>query len=300
MVSTLTPVLNAYGISPLLQLKVLILILILWMIKRILTPSTTTTWTKSNVISHQSKFLHHEPCPHCGSSDALAKYSDGGAFCFSCRKLTRSNVSGFVLEAQKAAFRKETTGMLVPPDDIGYEYSKECVDWVGQYDLTAVDLIKNKVFWSHKFNQLLYLYPSYHRPGIGLIQGRNFTPGRTKYFNQGDVNDVLPIYHYAEPGEASILVLVEDAISAIKITKDLWVDAMPILGSSISLPKISKLAELKYRTIIVWLDRDKFKEADRICRQIQFAGPNSFVVSTDLDPKCYNSDIIARKLELMC
>lgn len=32
-------------------------------------------------------FIHHEPCPSCGSRDNLARYSDGSAFCFGCRHL---------------------------------------------------------------------------------------------------------------------------------------------------------------------------------------------------------------------
>lgn len=35
-------------------------------------------------MSDESEFLRHEPCPSCGSSDALAIYTDGHAFCFSC------------------------------------------------------------------------------------------------------------------------------------------------------------------------------------------------------------------------
>ena len=31
-----------------------------------------------------STFVRHEPCANCGSSDALARYSDGHAHCFSC------------------------------------------------------------------------------------------------------------------------------------------------------------------------------------------------------------------------
>ena len=30
----------------------------------------------------QAEFVGHEPCPKCGSSDALARYADGGAHCF--------------------------------------------------------------------------------------------------------------------------------------------------------------------------------------------------------------------------
>lgn len=35
-----------------------------------------------------SVFLRHEPCPHCGSSDANSVYSDGHSYCFSCEKVT--------------------------------------------------------------------------------------------------------------------------------------------------------------------------------------------------------------------
>ena len=33
-------------------------------------------------------FIGHEPCPECGSSDALGRYADGGTYCFSCTKST--------------------------------------------------------------------------------------------------------------------------------------------------------------------------------------------------------------------
>jgi twinkle protein len=36
----------------------------------------------------ESEFLKHEPCPDCGSSDALAVYTDGHTFCFSCQTRT--------------------------------------------------------------------------------------------------------------------------------------------------------------------------------------------------------------------
>jgi len=40
----------------------------------------------------ESEFIRHEPCPDCGSSDALAIYTDGHTFCFSCQ--TRTSGSG--------------------------------------------------------------------------------------------------------------------------------------------------------------------------------------------------------------
>jgi twinkle protein len=34
----------------------------------------------------------HLPCPDCGSSDALAEYSDGGTYCFSCETVRKEEV----------------------------------------------------------------------------------------------------------------------------------------------------------------------------------------------------------------
>ena len=36
----------------------------------------------------ESEFIRHDPCPDCGSSDALAVYTDGHTYCFSCTTRT--------------------------------------------------------------------------------------------------------------------------------------------------------------------------------------------------------------------
>ena len=38
-----------------------------------------------------SKFTHHGPCSECGSSDAMAWYSDGHGVCFSCKNYDKGN-----------------------------------------------------------------------------------------------------------------------------------------------------------------------------------------------------------------
>lgn len=39
----------------------------------------------------QTKFLRHESCDSCGSSDAKAIYSDGSSYCFACKTAIRAN-----------------------------------------------------------------------------------------------------------------------------------------------------------------------------------------------------------------
>lgn len=240
-------------------------------------------------------FTHHEPCYVCGSSDANAQYSDGSSHCFSCGYHKSSNVSGYVLAAAK---KEDSDGdpVLKLPDDIGYEYSQECLEWVDQYSLRATDLIRNTVMWSARRNQLIYVYPYMDKPGIGCIQARNFTPGTTKYYNQGDVNQVLPVYQYTKELPSKRLVLVEDAISAIKVCGVTWVDAMPLLGSHLPLHKIAKLKKLEYSTVTVWLDHDKYREALNIAEKLRYIGIDASVVTSDLDPKCYDTPYIAYKI----
>ena len=39
-------------------------------------------------MTEEGEFIRHTACPHCGSSDANALYSDGKHYCFSCQTLT--------------------------------------------------------------------------------------------------------------------------------------------------------------------------------------------------------------------
>jgi hypothetical protein len=49
----------------------------------------------------------------------------------------------------------------------------------------------------------------------------------------------------------------------------------------------------------VWLDHDKYKEAMSIAEKIRFTGIKVKVVTSDLDPKCYTTEQIARKIGLL-
>ena len=243
-----------------------------------------------------SRFSHHTSCPDCGSSDALAVYEDGSEFCFSEHKLKKKgSMSGYVLQRKQ----QDDESVLALPDDLSREYSQEAVEWAAQYGVKVSELMEHKVFFSKRLNQLIYVYQSMDKPSIGCIQGRNFTPGRTKYFNIGDTHKVFPVYHYSNPGDVSRIVLVEDALSAIKIVTGVWVDAMPLLGSSIPMHKLAEFRKRHYTHITVWLDHDKYESALAMAEKLKYLGLIVDVVRTDLDPKCYTHDEIARKLNLV-
>ena len=64
----------------------------------------------------QNKFLRHEACDKCGSSDAKAVYSDGSTYCFACKTAIRAdsaistNSGGKVLPMTN----KAVTGQIRP------------------------------------------------------------------------------------------------------------------------------------------------------------------------------------------
>lgn len=235
------------------------------------------------------KYLHHTACEHCGSSDANAVYDDGGEHCFSCGFHKGSKISGYVKQADTAC------DVIKLPDDLSYEYSQEALEWVKLYHLTAEDLIKHKVYFSKYNNQLVYVYQHLDHSGVGCYQARNFNKGAKKYYNAGSSGNVMPIYKAKEWSQT--LILVEDAISAIRVSE--FYDAMPVLGSSINLDKIARIPRMGYNHVIVWLDHDKYKEALNIEHKLNFVGITTDVICTDLDPKCYTSDIIKNRMNVL-
>ena len=74
-----------------------------------------------------STFLHHTNCPHCGSSDGVGVYSDGGHHCFVCDKTWKEGESSM----SKKVFKNESLVEVTPitqkvrgiPPEIFSQYS---------------------------------------------------------------------------------------------------------------------------------------------------------------------------------
>lgn len=55
----------------------------------------------------ESKFLYHEPCPNCGSSDACGVFDDGHRYCYSCCTYFKPDDTQGWLKAEKNTMSKE-------------------------------------------------------------------------------------------------------------------------------------------------------------------------------------------------
>lgn len=233
-----------------------------------------------------AQFVEHEPCPSCGSRDNLARYSDGGAYCFGCGRTEGSQFSRYVTDS----VIKEPT-VLKLPDDAAMEYPAVAMDWITKYGLNVEILLRNNVFWSDKRKQLLFTWwdksDTSKNSQLLAYNARNFDSG-PKYTTKGNITDLLPIYKCAIAGKhwkASTLVLVEDCLSAMKIS-NIVTDCMPCLRSGVSKEKIARLSYL-YEKFVVWLDGDMYTNSMKIYDQLQFLNRECKVVNTTKDPKEY-------------
>lgn len=62
-------------------------------------------------------FTQHEPCPGCGSTDGLARYSDGSAHCFVCKKYNERKGGGAITETTEE-LKKDWTPLEGEPADL--------------------------------------------------------------------------------------------------------------------------------------------------------------------------------------
>jgi hypothetical protein len=155
-------------------------------------------------------------------------------------------------------------------DDIPIEPKR----WLLSYGITNEEISKYKIAWDAN-NQVLILHYTQT-----YWQGRCFGNQPTKYLSKG--NKPLTIY-----GKGDIVVCVEDILSAIKVARlEPEICATPLLGSSMSLETTQSLSE-QFNKVLIWLDRDKAKDAIKISRNLKQRGVDSNVVISPKDPKEY-------------
>ena len=65
-----------------------------------------------------SEFTNHEPCPECASTDNLARYTDGHAYCFGCGYYEHADGSSTNLTNHQQQERKPMTTDLLDPGDV--------------------------------------------------------------------------------------------------------------------------------------------------------------------------------------
>ena len=219
------------------------------------------------------------PCPKCGSRDNLGEYDDH-YYCFGCKyykiKDDIQSIRARICNKNKLEQETEMLG------NFG-EIPQKAMKWLLSYGISQEDINEFGIKWDVK-NQLLVLLDT-----IKYWQGRSFDKHKPKYMSSG----VKPFTIY---GKGDTLVLVEDIVSAMRICRTREFCSAPLLGSSMSYDFENEIVN-RFKTVLVWLDRDKAINALRIKRKLQQRGVDSRVIVTDNDPKEYSKGEILEWLK---
>ncbi len=231
-----------------------------------------------------SYLLRTERCPQCAKlgkdlhGDNLAVYSDGHSFCYSCG-YTRSSKSLISFKGKAVDNNSQLVARNINmylPSDCDVSYPSMALQWIGQYELTRNDLLNHHVLWSEKVQRLIF--PIFGDGELLAWQGRSFDKDRKKWYTIGKVEELFHIL-----GKGNEIILVEDVISAIKISK-VGHSSMCLFGSNISIERFKHLSTLT-KEVAIYLDPDKRKESLKFNRRASLVGLKSRVIFSANDPK---------------
>lgn len=243
-----------------------------------------------------SNLIRKEQCPACAnkgkdrSKDNLGVYSDGHTFCFSCGFGNSSISRIHNISRHNDKISSKQYGLAY---DSSFNYPQRALEWIEQYELNRNDLLSHNVVWSEFYKRLIF--PVYGEQNELLAyQGRYFGDDAkaVKWWGEGPLNEIFNIL-----GECSkTLVLVEDIISAIKVSK--LTQCMPLYGSAISVNRFKRLFKLygKETKVVIWLDKDKSSEGALFRRRGTLLGLSCTTIISTKDPKEYSYEEIREYL----
>ena len=236
-----------------------------------------------------SRFLHHEPCPECNSRNNVAVYDDGHKWCFGCGWHEQGTIS---LNRVFNSFKPDNSSPSTYPIDAQELMPVKPLKWLLKNHLTNEMIQKYVIQWSPQREMLVWLV--YNPYGEMLAwQGRCFSPeAKTKYFIAGDIHKDVCILG---KGNSGTLVLVEDYISAIRVSDHY--PCMPLFGSNCSTNVLESISR-SFNKVVVWLDSDKLDNARKIAQKASMVGLDARVCYTPKDPKEYPSETIKNYLEV--
>jgi hypothetical protein len=232
-----------------------------------------------------TKLLSVSRCPKCAErgndkkGDNLAEYSDGW-HCFSCGyRKPKMSLSHHLKRLEAFSDAKVCNGITLEnkllPDHL---------KWLLGYDLTLNEIKDFKYASKRVINgyetqcDLLVLL---HNDAYWLA--RNFATTGNRYVSSGN----KPCVKYGE--NTSMLVFVEDVISAIKVSR--VATAIPMLGANIPLDWYKQARG--YQNVILWGDNDKAVQNVKQSRKLsEYLGIPVRNVITEKDPKTYNVEYI--------
>jgi signal recognition particle subunit SEC65 len=222
-------------------------------------------------------------------------------YCHRCRKGGSSGIDRLspmdTIKWAKSLKAKPNTyeSVIELPYDFTLELPTEGLAWLYKSEIDETDIAWFGIGYSKKLHRVII--PIYHGNELIYYQGRSlakeFSVRNPKYMNvwKKGRDD---IYHKVTNFQSDAVVVVEDAISSIKVGK--VEDTYAVLSAFIKDELLMHLKD-KYQTIWLWLDPNKRKHMNDRRMRFRSIGVDVRVMNSSKDPKEYTLEQIENKLE---
>ena len=228
-----------------------------------------------------SKFLSSERCPRCASKGGdkkgnnLAVYDDGHKWCYACGFFQPATALDRYLSERKPLVVRSD---WFTPSSV---FAEQGIKFLKQYGLTNQEINSN-FFWDNK-NYLVFNGKDYQC-------ARNLSGTGPKYLTKGIVRGnevVMGMDETLLSSPVNSVVIVEDAISAIKLSR-----VVPVVALHCAVIPLQLLQRLSktFKHLIVWLDMDKAKESLSEASKALPYFDSVNTIWTPKDPKKYSTE----------
>ena len=127
---------------------------------------------------------------------------------------------------------------------------------------------------------------------------RSYEGGNPKSLIRFHDNDAIALAWYISKRRSKAVVIVEDQISAIKVSP--YYDSAALLSTNLSMAKVKEIRERKYERVYLCLDNDATSVAVQLAVSLKYKLPGLQIVGLEKDIKDYNEeemDSFLKKLE---
>ena len=201
-----------------------------------------------------SKYLRHEGCPSCGSSDALAVYADGGEHCFSCGYHTNGSTG-------------ETQVTEVAPKAVASVKMDGVVASIGNRKLSKETSQRYQVTVTYDANGSIekHYYP-YYNPETGeLVASKVRTVSPKEFYATGSIKGTGLFGQQACRGRGKFITITEGELDAMSVSEmfDNKYDVVSLKSASNAEGDIKEALEWLegYDQVVLCLDQDKAGKA---------------------------------------
>lgn len=222
-----------------------------------------------------ASFVKHVPCGECGSKDNRALYDDGSSYCFGCKSYSKPKQQ----KRMEVIETKKSLELVLQPD-----LPEPNKNWLRQY-LTDEQI---EEFFEYHPHLDRHVYVHYGpEPNKIYWEARSVREITPKIISVGE----KPFNLFGKWKETGVVVIVEDIVSAIKLSE--YAGVLCLHGSVIPHKYYNLLGNIPgIKKVIIWLDADKLSSAWTYEKKFDAYGMDCVVVRTKEDPKKHSAEEI--------